>query len=132
MGQGKILKVSLENDEIKEFAKTDTNPNTIALSPDNKILFVSNRGANYSRDNYYLPGPEWGSVLLFDTETGKMLDAIIGGNQPTALAISSDGKILAFSNFLDGEIEIYQIPPSEILKTGNGGISKIYKGWIDK
>ena len=45
------------------------------------MLYVSNRGRNGS--NYYLPGPEWGSVLAIDTRTGRILDAIVGGNQPT-------------------------------------------------
>ena len=132
MSRKKIFKVSLKTDEVTKFADTDNKPNTIALSPDKKILFVSNRGANYSSTNYNIPGPEWGSVILFDTENGEMLDAIVGGNQPTALAISPDGTILAFSNFLDNIIEIYKVPPYEILKAGKGGRSDVYKTELKK
>jgi len=132
MGRGVIWQVSIKNDEVKKFADTDYNPNTIKLSPDKKILFVSCRGINASVNNYYIPGPEWGSVLLFDTETGEMLDAIVAGNQPTALDISPDGRLLVFSDFLDGRLEIFEVPSYEILKQGNGGRSQIYKRELRK
>ena len=127
MGKNVIWQVNLLTDEVTKFAATDTNPNTIALSPDKKVLFVSCRGKNFSAENYYVPGPEWGSVLLFDSQTGKMLDAIIGGNQPTALDVSSDGKLLVFSDFLDNRLQVYEIPPYETLINGNGGKSGNYK-----
>jgi DNA-binding beta-propeller fold protein YncE len=132
MGKNTIWKVSLDSDEVIKFADTDSNTNTIDLSSDKKILFVSCRGSNFSADNYYVPGPEWGSVLLFDTETGEILDAIVGGNQPTALDVSPDGKYLVFSDFLDGRLEVFQIPPYEELKNGNGGRSGVYKGELKK
>jgi DNA-binding beta-propeller fold protein YncE len=127
MGNNVIYEVSLKDDTVKKFADTDYNPNTIALSPDKKVLFVSCRGRNAADDNYYIPGPEWGSVLLIDAESGKMLDAIVAGNQPTALDISRDGSVLAFSDFLDSRIEIYSVPPYEKLVSGNGGRSSVYR-----
>lgn len=132
MGKNVIWQVSLENNQVQKFAETDMNPNTIALSSDKKVLFVSCRGKNYSATNYSIPGPEWGSVLLFDAENGKMLDAIVGGNQPTALAVSPDGKLLVFSDFLDARLEIFEIPSYELLKEGKGGRSQIYKGELKK
>lgn len=132
MGKNTIWQVSLKNDEVKKFADTDYNPNTIKLSPDKKILFVSCRGINASADNYYIPGPEWGSVLLFDTETGEMLDAIVGGNQPTALDVSSDGKLLVFSDFLDNRLEVFEVPSYDVLVQGEGGRSQVYKQELRK
>jgi len=132
MGKDEIWQLDLANDHLEKFADTDHNPNTIVLSPDGKVLLVSCRGINYSADNYSIPGPEWGSVLLFDAETGQMLDAIISGNQPTALAISPDGQKLFFSDFLDQTIEVYQIPDYQVLRKSNGGISKIYKSALIK
>jgi len=132
MGKAVIWQVFLRDDKVEKFVETDTNPNTIELSPDKKILFVSCRGKNFSATNYYIPGPEWGSVLLFDTETGKMLDAIVAGNQPTALDVSSDGELLVFSDFLDARLEIFAVPSYEILKEGNGGRSQIYKKELKK
>jgi DNA-binding beta-propeller fold protein YncE len=132
MGRNIIWQVSLADDSVQRFANTDINPNTIVLSPDRKVLFVSCRGENYSADDYYVPGPEWGSILLFDAEKGEMLDAIIGGNQPTALAISADGKILVFSDFLDMRLEVYEVPPYSVLAEGNGGSSDVYRAELKK
>jgi DNA-binding beta-propeller fold protein YncE len=132
MGEDCVWKLDLANDQVTKFAETDHNPNTIVLSPDKKILFVSCRGINYSADDYYQPGPEWGSIILFDSETGEKLDAIIGGNQPTALVISPDGQKLFFSDFLDQRIEVYQIPDYQTFKEGEGGITAIYRNKLRK
>ena len=132
MGKSAIFKVNLADDSVTKFVDTDADPNTIALSPDKKVLFVSCRGKNAANGNYYIPGPEWGSVLLFDTTSGKMLDAIVGGNQPTALAVSRDGSLLGFSDFLDSRIEIYRVPGYDVLQSGNGGRSSIYRSELRK
>jgi len=132
MAKNVIWQLSLKNDQVTKFVNTDRNPNTIAFSPDKKILFVSCRGENASAENYYIPGPEWGSVLLFDTESGQMLDAIVAGNQPTALDISVDGKLLVFSDFLDSRLEVFQIPSYDVLKSGKGGRSQLYKSELKK
>jgi YVTN family beta-propeller protein len=120
LGADRVYVTDLATEKTKLFAMTDHKPNTIDLSPDGKVLFVSCRGAN-NPVSYYQPGPEWGSILLFDTTTGKPLDAIIGGNQCTALDVSDDGRILVFSDFMDNRIRIYEVPPYETLARGNGG-----------
>lgn len=106
--------------KTRRFASTDEKPNTIDLSPDGRVLFVSCRGENNAR-SYYLPGPEWGSILVFDTATGRGLDAIVGGNQCTALDVSPDGKTLVFSDFLDNRLRTYTVPSYETLAKGGGG-----------
>ena len=60
-------------------------------------------------------------VLLIDTETGDMLDAIIGGNQTTGLEVSDDGTLLAFSDLLDDRVAVYSVPTTEELLGGGGG-----------
>ena len=110
----KMLKTS-------RFAKVDHKPNTIALSPDGRVLFVSCRGANNPK-SYNIPGYEWGTVLLLDATTGKPLDAIVGGNQCTALAVSGNGRTLVFSDFLDNRLRVYSVPPYEKLTTAGGGL----------
>jgi poly-gamma-glutamate capsule biosynthesis protein CapA/YwtB (metallophosphatase superfamily)/DNA-binding beta-propeller fold protein YncE len=132
MGKNKIFKVNLQNDKVEEFAKTDNNPNTIALTPDKKVLIVSNRGENHPSGNYNIPGPEWGSILFFDTSTGKMLDALVAGNQPTALAVSPDGKYFVYSDFLDGNLTLCQLPSYEEFVAGGGGRSSIYRKELQK
>ncbi|MEK7576564.1 MAG: YncE family protein [Patescibacteria group bacterium] len=132
MGKNVIWQLALRDDSVKKFTSTDNLPNTIALSPDKKILYVSCRGKNFSADNYYRPGPEWGTVLLFSTVDAKKLDAVVGGNQPTALAVSPNGTGFAFSDFLDARIEVFTTPGSNMLANGNGGRTAVYKQYIQK
>jgi YVTN family beta-propeller protein len=120
MGKNVVWVLDMKTDKVTKLANTDQKPNTIDLSPDGKVLFVSNRGANNPK-SYYLPGYEWGSILLLDTATGKPLDAIVGGNQCTALDVSEDGKMLVFSDFLDNRLRVYAVPTYDVLAAGNGG-----------
>lgn len=120
MTRDTIFTVDTETDEVTVLAETDRKPNTIDLSPDGRVLFVSNRGRN-NPTSYYLPGPEWGSVLLIDTSTGEMLDAVIGGNQTTGLDVSDDGTLLAFSDLLDNRVVVYWVPSTDELLAGRGG-----------
>jgi YVTN family beta-propeller protein len=106
--------------KVTKFCKTDEKPNTIELSPDGQILFISNRGEN-NPVSYYIPGYEWGTILLISTSTGKPLDAIVGGNQCTALDVSADGHTLVFSDFLDDRLRVYSVPGYDALAQGNGG-----------
>ncbi|HEY5468611.1 MAG TPA: hypothetical protein VIK85_05920, partial [Coriobacteriia bacterium] len=94
--------------------------NTIKLSPDGKVLFISNRGEN-NPISYYIKGWEWGTILLMSTADGSPLDAIIGGNQCTALDVSADGHTLVFSDFLDNRLRVYAVPDFSTLAAGNGG-----------
>lgn len=120
MARDCIWVTEMATGRTKRFATTDRKPNTIALSPDGRVLFVSCRGAN-NPASYNIPGPEWGSVLLFDSSTGAGLDAIVGGNQCTALTVSADGALLVFSDFLDARIRSYEVPPFSTLASGGGG-----------
>jgi YVTN family beta-propeller protein len=121
----------MKTGKTSKFVDTDSHPNTIDLTPDGKMLFVSCRGRNNPK-SYYLPGPEWGSILVFDAVTGRPLDALIAGNQPTALDVSDDGKLLVFSDFLDNRLRVYEIPPYEVFAKGNGGRFEAHKAEIRK
>lgn len=120
MGVDAVYVHELGSGDVRRFADTDAKPNTIDLGADGRVLYVSNRGAN-NPTSYYLPGPEWGSVLAFDTRTGEALDAIVGGNQTTGLDVSEDGRLLAFSDFLDDRVQVFEIPPYDALVEGDGG-----------
>lgn len=115
----------------RKLVDTDEKPNTIVLSPDGRILFVSCRGENNPK-SYYLPGPEWGSILVFDALSGKPLDAVVCGNQPTALDISADGRLLVSSDFLDNRLRLYEVPPYETLAKGGGGRYRAHFAEIKK
>lgn len=117
---GKIYVVDLTTEITTELAVTDNRPNTVALSPDGKVLYVANRGKDDPKNSAH-EGPEWGSVLLIDTGGGTILDAIVGGNQCTGLGISADGTLLAFSAFFDDHIRVYSVPPYATLTASDGG-----------
>ena len=115
-----VWALDLATEEVIKLADTDQRPNTIELSPDRKVLYVSCRGKDNPK-TYLIPGPEWGSVQAIDAATGEILDAIVGGNQCTGLDVSPDGTLLAFSDFLDNTIRVYKIPDYGTLAAGNGG-----------
>jgi hypothetical protein len=71
-------------------------------------------------------------VLLFDTSTGQLLDAIVGGNQPTALDLSDDDRVLVFSDFLDNRLRVYRVPPYDELIKGGGGRAKSHRADLKK
>ena len=130
MASDEAFVVDLRTQRVRRLARTDSTPNTIDLSPDGRVLYVSNRGRNGS--NYYLPGPEWGSVLAIDTRTGRILDAIVGGNQPTGLDVSPDGRRLAYSDFLDNRVTLYAIPSYAALAAGDGGRARAHLADLPK
>lgn len=119
MATSAVYVVELDTNAVRLLATVDANPNTIDLSPDGRVLFVSCRGRNGA--DYERPGPEWGSVVAVETATGRLLDAIVGGNQTTGLDVSGDGTRLAFSDFLDNRISVYAVPSSSGLADGQGG-----------
>lgn len=130
--EGEIYVCDMATDEVRELAPTDQRPNTIDLSPDGKVLYVSNRGKDNPETGYLTKGPEWGTVLAIDAATGEVLDAIVGGNQCTGLDVSPDGTLLAFSDFLDYVIRVYRIPDYATLKAGDGGRALTYRTDIVK
>ncbi|MDZ4170287.1 MAG: hypothetical protein U1E26_11635 [Coriobacteriia bacterium] len=120
MAKDCVWATDMKTNQTKRFATVGHKPNTIDLSPDGRVLFVSNRGAN-NAVSYYLPGPEWGSIMLIDAKTAKPLDGIVGGNQCTALDVSDDGSVLVFSDFLDDRLRVYEVPEHPVLAQGGGG-----------
>lgn len=103
-----IYMYNLKTKEIETEIRVDRNPNTIALSPDGRYLFVSCRGPNAS-ETYLARSPRSGELHVIDTITRKVVDRRILGNQPTALAVHPSGRYLAVSNFRDNNIEFYRI-----------------------
>jgi len=131
MSKDVIWVYDMATGKTTKLADVDEKPNTIDLSPDGKVLFVSCRGENNPK-SYYIPGPEWGSIVILDAATGEPLDAIIGGNQPTALDLSPDGSMLVFSDFLDDRLRVYEVPDYETLAAGNGGYYEAHLAAIAK
>jgi DNA-binding beta-propeller fold protein YncE len=126
MGRSCIWVLDLATKAVRKLAETDLNPNTIVLSNDGQVLFVSCRGRN-GPDGYEGRTEEAGTIMLIDTQSGKVLDGIVGGEQPTALALSPDGTLLLHSDLHDNRIEEFRVPDTATLRAGNGGRSALYR-----
>ena len=131
MGRDSVYTFNLLTGAEKTLTTTDSHPNTITLNPSGKYLYVSNRGQN-GGDGYYLPGPDFGSVLVVDATTGAVVDAIVGGNQTTGLDVSPDGRYMAFTDFLDGRLQLYEIPSEAVLAASDGRRAISYKSELLK
>jgi YVTN family beta-propeller protein len=130
MGTSEAFVVDLASGRVRRLAATDSTPNTIDLSPDGRVLYVSNRGRNGSC--YCAPGPEWGSVLAIDAASGRVLDAMVGGNQTTGLDVSANGRLLVFTDFLDNRLSLFAIPPYRVLAVGGGGRATAHRAELRK
>lgn len=108
MYRGSIYVINPVDDKVIKEIPVDSKLNTVKLTPDGKYLFVSSRGPN-NPETYLKKGPKFGKVFIIDTATFEIKEWIWGRNQPTGLDISPDGKYMAFTNFLDNEIEFYKI-----------------------
>ncbi|HOP61810.1 MAG TPA: beta-propeller fold lactonase family protein [Spirochaetota bacterium] len=108
MYRGSVYVINAADDKVIKEIPVDQKLNTGKLTPDGKYLFVSSRGPN-NPETYLKKGYKFGKVYIIDTETLQIIDWVWGRNQPTGLDISPDGKHMAFTNFLDNEIEYYRI-----------------------
>ena len=102
-----VYEVDLTTFTITAKTQVFNNPNTIKLYK-NRWLFVSSRGPN-NKEDYTKRSPENGKIQVIDTQTMQVVISFEGGNQPTGLDISPNGKYLCFSNFQDENIELYEI-----------------------
>ncbi len=89
-------------------------PNTIVLDPVNeRYLYVSFRtaGLNYDgvNDNEMTPMSQKGKVDVVDLERGVVVKSLVGGVEPTALAVTPDNRILMSSGFRDNKIYFFDL-----------------------
>jgi YVTN family beta-propeller protein len=108
MYRGTVNIINASTGVLLRSARVGPNINTIIMSPDGKYIFASSRGRNNTVD-YTLPGPDFGAVYMLNTQDLTVVDKVFGRNQPTGLGISPDGKLLAFTDFLDANLELYRI-----------------------
>lgn len=102
-----VHEMNTSNFAITRTWKVYNNPNTICLLND-RYLFVSSRGPNNPKD-YTLRSPKNGVITVFDVTTGTEVFKVEGGNQPTGLDVSKDGRYLCSSNFQDANCDLYEI-----------------------
>ncbi|MGI5065926.1 beta-propeller fold lactonase family protein [Treponema putidum] len=102
---------SMDEDKLIASIKVFFNPNTIQLSPDKTLLYVSCRGPNNPDKGYLYAGYVFGRLDIIDTKTFTRIESIEAGNQPTGLDVSPDGKTIVLSDFLDNRIRVYKLKP---------------------
>ncbi len=102
-----VYDIDLATFTISKQIKVFNNPNTIDLYND-RWLFVSCRGPN-NPDDYTKRSPKNGKIYIIDTNDMTEVSNFEGGNQPTGLDVSNNGRYLCFSNFQDKNIELYSI-----------------------
>jgi YVTN family beta-propeller protein len=108
MATGRVTSFTLADDRIQKRVWAGYNPNTLAMSSDGKFLFVSSRGVNNAQ-SYLTKGPDFGKVTVIDAEQMKVIDWVWGRNQCTGLTLSPDDKYMVFTDFLDANVEVYDI-----------------------
>lgn len=109
MYQGTVNILNASTGALLVSKRVGMNINTIVLSPDGRYVFASSRGRNNPVD-YTTPGPDFGAVYMLSAEDLTLQERIWGRNQPTGLAVSPDGRLLVFTDFLDRNLELYWMP----------------------
>jgi DNA-binding beta-propeller fold protein YncE len=105
MELGEVWVFALDSDTLIKRCKVGPKLNSCDISPDGRFLFISSRGNN--GPDYLLPGPDFGTISVMDTQTLKIVDWCWGRNQPTGLAVHPTLPHIIFSDFLDHRIEVY-------------------------
>ncbi|NNM54442.1 MAG: YncE family protein [Spirochaetales bacterium] len=108
MASGKVSAIDPQQKTVLFSVAVGPNPQTLAVSPNGKILAVALRGTN-NPENFALQGPDYGQVQFLDAKTGAKLGYVWGRDQPMGLAWSPSGRFLAFTDFLTGDVEVYRI-----------------------
>ncbi|TGK29448.1 YncE family protein [Leptospira gomenensis] len=104
----KVEVYDLKEKKVQKTIPVFDKPNTIALSPDGKYLYVSCRGPNNPSEGYLKKGLVLGRVYVIDTTTDTVKEFWEAGNQPTGLDVSPDNRYLVISDFLDDQIRVYR------------------------
>jgi sugar lactone lactonase YvrE len=108
MYRGNVCVLDAATGKLIKAVRVGPNINTIVLSPGGEQIYASSRGRN-NPDDYTMPGPEFGAVYVLRAEDLSLEEKFWGRNQPTGLAVSPDGTLLAFTDFLDDNLELYRI-----------------------
>ncbi|MCX7031505.1 MAG: hypothetical protein NTU62_15485 [Spirochaetes bacterium] len=106
--RGRVFAIDAAADTVIASAVVDHCLNTLKVSPDGEHLFACSRGPN-NPVNWITKGPAFGKLYCLDPLTLEVIDWAWGGNQPTGLGISPDGRFVCFSDFLDARLEVYDI-----------------------
>ncbi len=110
MDRGSLFVLDAATEPLVAELDLGWNPNGCALSPDGRYIFAVTRGPNGAA-GYERPGPLFGELVAVDAERLEVSWRQWGGNQPTGLAVSPDGRRIVFTDFLDRRVEAYDFRP---------------------
>ncbi|MEX2442321.1 MAG: YncE family protein [Alkalispirochaeta sp.] len=108
MYHGTVSVIDGDTREVRLTRRFGSNINTIAVDPRGRYLYISERGRN-NPESYHLPGPAFGRIFVVDADTLEPVQTVWGRHQPTGLAVSPDGTLLAATDFLDDNMSIYTV-----------------------
>jgi YVTN family beta-propeller protein len=108
MGRDSLFVIETATGKLVKEVRLGPNPNACALSPDGATIYACTRGTN-GKKGYELEGPDAGELIAIDAESLRILARQWGGDQPTGLAVSSDGARVVFTDFLDRRVEAYEV-----------------------
>jgi len=108
MQLGLVYAISERTGAVRRVYQVGQKPNTAAMSPDGRYLFVSCRGPN-NPVSYLIEGHEYGRVYMIDLERQSVMGWIWGRDQTTGLDVSPDSRYLAFTDFKEDILELYRI-----------------------
>ncbi|HKK49504.1 MAG TPA: hypothetical protein VJ932_10435 [Alkalispirochaeta sp.] len=108
MYHGTVSIIDGQTRTVRRTRRFGSNINTIAIDPRGRYLYISERGRN-NPENYQRPGPAFGRIFVVDADTLELVQTVWGRHQPTGLAVSSDGSLLAATDFLDDNLSIYTV-----------------------
>ena len=107
MGSAQVNVIDTTSGKVIKTIAVASNPQAMAVSVDQTLVAVASRGRNNPND-YQLPGPDFGKVTVLNTR-GEVVASVWGRNQPLGVAFSPDGRFLAFTDFLDANVELYRL-----------------------
>lgn len=112
MGEAKIVVIGLDSFRVlREVPDAGTTPRHIALSPDDRYLYVSNHRMN--------------SVRKIDLQAGQEVGVAATGTETRSLVLSDDGTALYVVNYRDGTMSKVRTSDMEILQTLPTGVNPV-------
>jgi YVTN family beta-propeller protein len=108
MENGDIWVIDVATEKLIKRIPIAPKLNTFDMTPDGRLLFISSRGEN-NPATYLEKGPDFGTMSVVDTRTLSKIDWVWGRNQPTGLAVHPGGRLVACTDFLDNNLEVWDI-----------------------
>lgn len=101
--------IKLSTNTITDTITVGIQASGLAITPDDKLLFVSNYNTLYAGPSFTDLTAGQGTVNVISTKTKHVIATIPVGQSPSAIAITSSGKHALVSNFTSGTIDIIKI-----------------------